>query len=236
MSPVVDNVPGRVLAIYAHPDDADVSCGGALARWVSAGAEAFVVVCTRGDKGSLDPAVDPVALAQARATEVAAAASALGLTGHHLLSHSDGELANDVAFRGELVALIRDIRPDVVVCPDPTAVFYGDAYVNHHDHRVVGYAAIDAVAPAAWSPHYFPNAGPPHRVAEIWLSGSLEPEAWVDITAVIDKKAEALACHRSQLGEAGEWLRTIVHQRAEEAGGRAGVRYAEGFRRIVLAG
>ena len=52
---------------------------------------------------------------------------------------------------------IRSVRPDVVCCPDPTAVFFGDAYVNHRDHRVTGWATLDAVAPAAGNPHYFPE-------------------------------------------------------------------------------
>src|SRR5437762_2766131 len=82
------------------------------------------------------------------------------------------------------------------------------------------------------SPRPGPAKWPPRRGP----SGALETDAWVDITTTIDVKAEALACHRTQMGDAAEWLRTIVRQRAEDAGRSAGVRYAEGFRRIVLAG
>lgn len=228
--------PARVLAIYAHPDDADVSCGGTLARWAADGAEAWVVVCTRGDKGSLAPDDDPEALAARRSVEVAAAAAALGLAGHTQLGFPDGEVENDLLLRGQLVAAVRAHRPDIVVAPDPTSLFFGSSYVNHRDHRTVGYAALDAVAPAAWSPHYFPEAGAPHRPTEVWLSGSLEPDTWVDIEACLDIKTAALACHETQLGDAGEWLRSVVSQRAEDAGRAAGVRYAEGFRRLVLAG
>lgn len=236
MADLSSSVPARALAVYAHPDDADVSCGGTLARWTAAGADVHVVVCTAGEKGSLDPAVDPGALARRRAAEVARAADVLGLGGHHLLGHPDGEIENDDALRGQLVALVRELRPDVVAAPDPTAVFFGGAYFNHRDHRVVGWATLDAIAPAAWSPHYFPGAGAPHRVAEVYLSGSLEPDVWVDISATVDIKARALACHESQLGEGAEWVTSAVRQRAEEAGRRAGVRYAEGFRRLVFGG
>src|SRR5438132_1711141 len=83
---------------------------------------------------------------------------------------------------------------------------------------------------AASNPHYFPDAGPPHQVTEMFLSGTLEPDTWVDVTASIDAKAEGLLCHQSQVGESDEWLRTVVRQRAEEGGRQAGVRYAEGFR------
>lgn len=227
-------MPDRVLAIYAHPDDADVSCGGTLARWAAEGARIDVVVCARGDKGSTDASVDPAALTARRAAEVAAAAAAMGVHAHHLLGHRDGELDNDTTLRGQLVALVRGTTPDVVVCPDPTAVFFGAHYVNHRDHRAVGWATLDAVAHEARSPHYFPHAGPPHRVREIWLSGSLQPDTWVDIEATLETKATALRCHESQLGEAGEYLRTFVRERAEEAGRRSGVKYAEGFRRVLL--
>ena len=230
-------MPERVLAVYAHPDDADVSCGGTMARWAAEGASVCVVVCCSGDKGSSDPSVDGAALAARRADEVARALSALGLgegSSHRLLGHPDGSLENAAPFREELVALVRSFRPDVVLCPDPTAVFFGGGYVNHRDHRVVGWATLDAVAHEARSPHYFPTAGEAHAVAEVWLSGTLEPDTWVDISSTLDAKAEALRAHATQVAEAGEWLRTFVQERAEEAGRRAGVRYAEGFRRLVL--
>lgn len=236
MAEVVDDVPARALAIYAHPDDPEVSCGGTLARWTAAGCEAVVVVCAQGDKGSSDGAMDAETLAALRAGEVGAAAAALGLAGHHLLGHPDGEVDNDVRLRSELVGLVREHRPDVVVCPDPTAVFFGTTYFNHRDHREVGWAALDAVWPAASMPLYFPAAGPPHEVAEVWLSGTLEPDVWVDISGSVDAKTAALMCHTSQLGETGEWFRQVVRQRAEEGGRSAGVRYAEGFRRLRVRG
>jgi LmbE family N-acetylglucosaminyl deacetylase len=225
--------PQRVVAVYAHPDDADVSCGGTLARWAEEGAQVTVVVCTSGDKGSIDPDADPRAIANARADEVAKAVAVLGASAE-LLGHPDGELENDAALRRQIVELVRRHRPEVVVCPDPTAVFFGDSYFNHRDHRVVGWATLDAVTHEAAGPHYFPDTGAAHRVNEVWLSGSLEPDHWVDIGATVDVKAEALACHETQLGGAGEWLRSVVRQRAEEAGRQAGVTYAEGFRRLVL--
>ena len=230
-------MPNRVLAVYAHPDDADVSCGGTMARWASEGAAVCVVVCCAGDKGSSDPSISPSDLAARRAAEVGAALAALGLkpeSSPRVLGHEDGSLENSASFREELVGLVRSFRPDVVLCPDPTAVFFGGGYVNHRDHRVVGWATLDAVAHEARSPHYFPSAGPAHAVAAVWLSGTLEPDTWVDISATLDAKTEALRAHESQVAEAGEWLRTFVQERAEEAGRRAGVRYAEGFRRLAL--
>lgn len=235
MAERIEDTPAAVLAVYAHPDDAEVSCGGTLARWAAAGADVQVVLCTQGDKGSSDPAVDPAALAVRREAEARAAGEVLGITAHHRLGRPDGEIDDDLALRAELVAIIRSVRPDAVVAPDPTAVFFGGHYVNHRDHRVVGWATLDAVAHAAGNPHYFPDAGAPHRTGALYLSGTLEPDVWVDITATIDTKAEAIARHESQVGEPGEWLRTVVRQRAEDAGREAGVAYAEAFRRITLA-
>jgi len=228
------NTGRRVLAIYAHPDDADVSAGGTLAAWAAAGDHVEVVVCAAGDKGAIDPSTDTDELGARRATEVDRAVRVLGLATVHRLGRADGTVANDAALRAELVRVIRQARPDVVVCPDPTAVVFGSAYVNHRDHREVGWATLDAAAHEAGNPLYFPDAGPPHHVREVWLSGTLEPDTWVDIAATIDRKAEALLCHESQLGEAGEWLRSAVQERAEEAGRASGYRYAEGFRRLVL--
>jgi LmbE family N-acetylglucosaminyl deacetylase len=232
---ILDDVPARALAIYAHPDDPEVSCGGTLAGWAAAGAEVHVVIACRGEKGSSDPDADPVAVAAQRAEEVAAAAAALGLAGVDLLGHPDGDLDGlGPALRAELVGLVRAHRPDTVVCPDPTAVLFGDGYVNHVDHRAIGWAAIDAVAPAAASPHYFPDRGPAHQVSTLLLTGTLEPDVWVDVGASLDAKVAALFHHRTQLGHegGGDWLDDFVRHRAEDEGRRAGVTYAESFRRI----
>ena len=224
-----------MLAVYAHPDDPDVGAGGALAAWATAGAEVHVCIAADGAKGSSDPGVDPSELAGRRRQEVADAGEALGVTAHHWLGGRDGEIDDTVELREALVALIRRLRPDVVLGADPTAVFFGQSYVNHRDHRALGWATLDAVSPAAGSPHYFPGAGPAHRVSTLYLSGTLEPDVWVDITSTVDAKAAAVGCHRSQVGEPGEWLRSVVLERAEAAGRAAGVRYAEGFRRVRLS-
>lgn len=235
MGELVEAVPRTVLAIYAHPDDPDVAAGGALAAWSGAGAAVHVCICADGDKGSADPASDPVRLVDTRRSEVAASGKLLGVAAHHWLGYRDGEIETGTHLVARLVALVREVRPDAVVAPDPTAVFFGQHYVNHRDHRAVGWATLDAVAPAAGNPHYFPDAGPPHRVDVLYLSGTLEPDAWVDISATIDAKAAAIACHGTQVGESGEWLRTAVRQRAEDAGRKAGVPFAEGFRLIHLS-
>lgn len=230
-----DDTPGRALAVYAHPDDPDISCGGTLARWSGAGSEVHVCVCCDGDKGSLDPGVDSATLVRARRLETEASGRHLGVGALHWLGYHDGEVEDSPGLRAQLVGLVRRLRPDAVLAPDPTAVFFGPNYINHRDHRAVGWAVLDAVSPAAANPHYFPDEGMAFQVPVLYLSSTLEPDTWVDITATIDVKAAALACHVSQIGPGGEWLRAVVRQRAEEAGRLVGVRYAEAFRKLVLA-
>ena len=222
------------MAIFAHPDDLEVSCGGTVAGWAAAGAEVLLVMCTRGDKGSLDPATDPRELADRRAGETRASAAVLGAAGVEMLGYDDGEIENTSVLRGQLVSVVRRWRPDVVVAPDPAALIFGSAYVNHHDHRVVGLAVLDACAPAAWSPLYYPAAGPPHAVKQVLLSGTLEPDGWVDITATVERKAEALRCHRSQVGDNASAVSGLVRRRAAAEGARAGVGYAESYRCLQL--
>ncbi len=236
---VVDDVPASALAIYAHPDDPEISAGGTLARWAAAGAEVWILITTRGDKGTPDPDADLAAVAARRVEETAASVERLGLAGHFHLDHGDGEL-DEPRLREEIVRHVRTLRPEVVLGPDPTSVFFGDSYINHRDHRVTGWAVLDAVAPAAGNAHYYPEHRSEglavHSVERVYLSGTLEPNCWIDISATLEAKIDALFCHASQLTETGDWFRDFLRQSAEEAGRAAGVPYAESFRRISTGG
>jgi LmbE family N-acetylglucosaminyl deacetylase len=235
-----ETIPTRALGVYAHPDDPEISAGGTLAKWAAAGCDVWVLVTTRGDKGTQDPEADLDELARIRIDETAKAATLLGFAGHLHLDYPDGELVDDSVLREQIVRRIRELRPDVVLCPDPTAVFFGDRYFNHRDHRITGWATLDAVAPAAGNPHYFGEhraAGlDVHQVDAIYLSATLEPNCWVDISDTLERKIDALFCHESQLGETGEWFRQFLRERAEEGGQAVGVAYAEGFRKLTFAG
>ena len=194
-----------------------------------------MVVCTRGDKGSVDAAVDADVLVGTRRAEARAAAAAARRRPASTSSTTRTAPSRTTSsLRERLVEIVRRVAPDVVVCPDPTAAFFGSAYVNHHDHRVVGWATVDACAPAASSPLYFPASGPPHSVGLLLLSGTLEPDVWVDITLTVATKAAALRCHRSQLGGREALVDDWVRQRAAAEGAKVGVGYAECFRRIML--
>lgn len=222
-------IPARALAVFAHPDDPEVACGGTLARWAAGGAEVHLVIANRGDKGSLDPATDPDELAARRSEEVSRAAAELGLADVEHLGYPDGEIDNDATLRTRLIEIVRRLRPDALIAPDPTAVFFGDSYVNHRDHRQLGWAVLDSLVPAA-SPLYVPEAGPAHQVGLVLLSGSLSADAWVEIGDGLAQKMAAVSCHESRLGSDPALVADLIEQRAAEEGRRAGVPHAEAFR------
>ncbi len=227
--------PRCAMAVYAHPDDADVAAGGVLAQWSSEGCSVHMVVVCDGSKGSHGIATDSGSLREVRRSELALAAEVLGVESVTTLEFPDGEVANDVALRGELVGLIRRFRPDVVVGHDPTATFFGGVYVNHRDHRETGWALLDAVAPAAAMPLYFPERGHPHQVGRLLLSGTHEPDVVIAVTRTIAVKAKAVTAHASQLAGDADAIREVVYGRAEQAGRPVGVAYGEAFRGVELS-
>jgi LmbE family N-acetylglucosaminyl deacetylase len=236
---LAEDTPARALAVYAHPDDSEAAAGGTLAKWTSAGAEVWLLVVARGEKGTLDPDADLDALAEQRVRETADAAKLLGFTDHFHLGYDDGEVPDDQELRGAIVRKIRELRPDVVLCPDPTSVLFGDGYFNHHDHRVTGWATLDAVASAAANPHYFPDQVreglPVHQPHAVYLTGTLEPNTWIDIGDTLERKIDALFCHTSRLDDSEEWFRQFLRDRAEDASRATGARYTESFRRLNFA-
>jgi LmbE family N-acetylglucosaminyl deacetylase len=194
----------------------------------------LVVICD-GAKGSHGGKVDSKSLRGARREELQFAADLLGATSLHGLERPDGEVVNDETLREELVGLIRKHRPEVVLGPDPTATFFGGVYINHRDHRETGWALLDAVAPAAAMPLYFPRQGPAHQVQQLLLSGTHEPDVVVDVSRTIDTKVKAVLAHASQLAGDADAIRDLVYGRAEQAGRPVGVAFGEAFRCVELA-
>ena len=107
VSLLVDDTPANVLAVYAHPDDPEISAGGTLARWADEGAQVWVLITTRGDKGTPDPAADLDALARLRIEETAKASERLGFADHFHLDYRDGELPDDLDLRAAIVRRVR---------------------------------------------------------------------------------------------------------------------------------
>ena len=232
-----DRRPARFMVIAGHPDDADFGPAGTAARWIDAGSDGWLVCCTSGDQGGEDPDADPMELAVVREAEQRAAAKVIGYAGVSFLHQPDGALANDLALREMLVREIRTFKPDAVLATDPETLFYRGGGVNHTDHRTAGLAAVDAVYPAARNPMAFPalarNGSAAHAVSRIYLFWSERPNAWVDVTATLDRKLAALAEHRSQIKDL-DALSTRIREWAAEEGRAIGVDAAEALRLVVI--
>jgi len=197
--------PKRIAVVFAHPDDAEFICAGTVARWAAEGHHVTYVLLTNGDKGSDDPTATPEQLSATRMAEQRAACEVLGVRDALFLGYPDAMLVPDLNLRKDLVRVIRTVRPDVVVCQDPTVRFVGQNYLNHPDHRAAGEATLDAVYPAARDRMTFPEllaeGLEPHKVSEVYLAGANAPDVAVDITDFMETKLAALRCHESQMGE-----------------------------------
>jgi LmbE family N-acetylglucosaminyl deacetylase len=235
---VTERRAGPVLAVFAHPDDAEISSGGALAKWCAAGREVHLLVLTNGDRGSSDPTLDRRELARIRAAETQAAGEVLGLASARVLGVPDGELGNTPEVRDEVVRSIRELRPTTVLSCDPTAWFFENRYYNHSDHRTAGAVALDSVFPTAGNPHFFAEhlseGLEPWDVNDVWLGWTLEPNHREDVSDSFATKIAALAEHRSQMEEGIGHFEDELEREAVEAGAVIGARYAEPFRVLDL--
>ncbi len=224
--------PEKAMAIFAHPDDADFLCAGTMAKWVKQGTEVILVVITDGSKGSEDPDLPRDRLIRMRMEEQRAAAKCLGVEQVYFLGFEDGTLYDTIPVRRELTRLIRQHKPDAVLCGDPTSRFGGGRYINHPDHVAAANSALAAVYPLARNRPSFPEllalGLEPHTVKHVYLSAPDAPDYWVDITETIDQKVAALQQHMSQVdpNEVGTWVR----EWAQHDGKAHGYEYAESFR------
>lgn len=217
------------LVIFAHPDDAEYMCGGTVALWASEGTAVHYCVVTDGSAGSNEPGVRREEMAIVREREQRAAAEVLGVASLSFLGYRDGELEVTLDTRRDVARVVRRIRPDVIVAPDPSRLWSASGYINHWDHKQAGTLALCAVMPDAPSRPQFAElldeGLEPFDIPNLWLAAE-QPDTYVDITKTIDVKLAALAEHRSQHAEASApWVR----ERARELGGQGGVEYAEAF-------
>ncbi|MEA3503512.1 MAG: PIG-L deacetylase family protein [Actinomycetota bacterium] len=197
-------IPERIMAIGAHPDDAEFGAGATIFNWTSNGTVATIVVATDGSKGSWDPTIDRSVLVEERRHEQQGAATILGVASVEWLNQVDGELQHTPDLREEISRLIRTHRPDVVLTHDPW-----QRYQLHPDHRTTGLLAVDAIV-AAREPLFYPEQKlQPHRPSTILLWSADEPDHAEPVNdRSFDAKVAALLCHISQsettLGDAAQ--------------------------------
>jgi LmbE family N-acetylglucosaminyl deacetylase len=227
------------MSIQAHPDDQEFTVAGTLAKWARTGCQVISVIITSGDSGSNDVtkgAEYKSVLAALREDEQRAANAVLGVKETIFLHYPDGELEATIPLRKDLTRLIRQYKPEAVVTGNMEAAFYGNEYINHPDHRAAATAATYAVFPSAGSRLLFADlleAGfEPHNVKRLFIHGAEKSDTWIDISADIQTKIDALKKHVSQLG--GEDPEKMMREWAAEEGREKGLAFAEAFKVMVL--
>lgn len=232
-------VPSSALAVGAHPDDVEFGCGGTLAKWAAGGCRIHHLVLTDGSKGTWHEDDDVTALVATRRLEQQAAARALGGGDVDFLEWPDGELESGLAQRRQVCAVIRRVRPAVVLGHDPWR-----RYRLHPDHRHAGWLVVDGVV-AARDARFYEDLGlPAHRPAAVLLWEADEPNHVEDVGDHVEQKLAALLSHRSQYrstmgiedgasdGAGAEQFRARLLGQLAAHGALAGVAAGEAFRLI----
>ncbi len=214
----------EVLAIAAHRDDVEQTCGGTLLRLRSLGVATAILDLTRGEAGTRGSADE-------RAAEAAEAAQILGAGWREALEIPDGRVENTWENRLKIVNVLRRVRPRVVILP-----YWAGRHPDHYTSATLGYEAcflsgLEKVETGS-APHR------PFKVVYASLYADVRPSFVVDITAYIEDRHRALMAYRSQYANqsAGsglfvpeEEIRERTFAEARHYGSLAGVRYAEPF-------
>ncbi len=236
-----DSEVERVLVVVAHPDDVDFGSAGTVSLWTDAGIEVVYCIATDGEAGGADEAVTRTEMATIRRAEQTQAAKLVGVHDIRWLGYPDGRLEATLALRESLARVIRQVRPDRLLCPSPERNLTRMP-ASHPDHRAVGSAALDAVYPDARNPFAFPDllaseGLQPWKVRETWLSAGPAPNHFVDVTAAFPRKIAALRAHESQTGHMDnleDFLRAWMSTAAVQGGLPEG-HLAEAFQVLATA-
>lgn len=226
----------NILAVGCHPDDLEIGCGGTLARYAQEGHRVTMVHVTNGNMGHVE--IRPEELREIRLKEAEKGALTLGADG--ILTLDIGDLVVNANQHGpieRMVAIIRDIQPDVIITHSP------DDYMKDHVEvsKLVFDASFSASVPhfAEDEPRTVPDPLPSAQITPLYYMDTLagvnfQPSEYVDITSTIEIKIRALDCHASQVKwmlahdqiDFLEFVRTVARFR----GLQCGAAYAEGFR------
>ena len=222
-----------ILVITPHPDDAESGAGATIAKWSQCGANINLVVCTNGNKGTSDRSISSDQVSETRRKEQLDAASVLGIDEVVFLDHPDQQLVSDDKFREELVRQIRKFKPEVVITIDPER-----KWIRHRDHYMTGRTALDAIFPYARDhlayPSMLESGLEPHKVEDVYLWGTDDPDVYIDIDDTFDKKIDALYCHVSQMSTTKQQGYERLRKRFSEYGYKVNAQLAEPFKHLKL--
>jgi bacillithiol biosynthesis deacetylase BshB1 len=215
-----------ILAIAAHRDDVELTCAGTLIKAVAFGRKTAVIDLTAGELGTRGSA-------QLRGEEADAAAKVMGLSSRENFGLPDGGVVNTADTRAGLAAMIRRLKPTVVIAPSMRG--------KHPDHSVSAQLIRDACFVAGLQ-KVGPDV-PVHRPRKVvhclaYREDNVKPTFVVDITDAFEKKLEAVKCYSSQFDEAiqagevfpnGEPLYDIIRHQAAHYGSLIRTKYGEPF-------
>lgn len=215
-----------ILAIAAHRDDVEQTCGGTLLKMRSLGLETGILDLTQGEAGTRGSAAE-------RAAEADAAGRILGVRWRQALDLPDGRVENSWENRLKIVRVLRELRPRVVILP-----YWQGRHPDHYSTATLGYEAcfVSGLARVETG-----TGGTPHRPYKVLyasLYADVRPSFVVDITPFIEQRYQSLMAYRSQYANAEqgsglfvpeEEIRERTFAEARHYGQLAGVRYAEPF-------
>jgi LmbE family N-acetylglucosaminyl deacetylase len=211
-----------ILAVFAHPDDESLACGGTLARLADAGARVVLVCASRGDRGSLGGTHGVIQpdLGRVRAAELRAAAESLGIADLLILGHPDGALrwAEVPQFHGELMITLRRYRPDAVLTFGEDGLYWHADHIGVHERTATAVRSLGDEAPLLYAVT-MPVGTMQALVRAARARGGaaadsgflgIHPDAFglsaepptvaIDVRPWIARKMAALRCHRTQMG------------------------------------
>lgn len=216
-SPVVDSyqkifaTKQRILAVFAHPDDLEIYCGGTIARLIADGKRVRSVKMTSGDMGSRQEQITQAELRSLRETEDTASMTTLGISPQDniYLRFGDGQVENNLDTIGALVRQIRLFQPDLIITHNPQDHIIrfdqDNSWLNHRDHRHTGSIVLDAAYPYArdllFYPQHFQEAGAKSwACSEFLLVDSYQhpDNVYVEMTEFQSQRITAHSQHRSQ--------------------------------------
>lgn len=220
---VIDgSLAGRsVLAVFAHPDDESLCCGGTLARLADEGMRVIVISASHGERGAQTGPARDDALGRIRAGEIRAAAATLGIGQLVISDHPDGDLqwSHVSEFHAELVSFMRHHRPAAVITFGHDGLYWHMDHVGVHERTTTAVRSLGVDRPPlyyvtmargvmpqivaaartqGWTP---PAKGFWSLIPEAFGIGAEEPTLTVDVADWVPRKMAAILCHRSQIGE-----------------------------------
>jgi bacillithiol biosynthesis deacetylase BshB1 len=213
-----------LLAIAAHPDDVEQTCGGTLLRMAEAGYRTGIVDLTAGDMGTRGSP-------EIRVAESADAAKILKVSHRENLHFPDARLENSMAGRMTLAQRIRELRPRTVILP-----YWEGRHPDHYRTAELGYEACFLAGLRKIDPYTEPHR--PYKVVYSSIYANVVPSFVVDVTRYFDRRMESLLAYRSQYGESGDGsalfpdepeIRDRLSASARFYGNLIGVKYGEPF-------